>query len=106
MSCQHGNREEDCDLCIALDQSWESGRASGLAEINAVRASALVEIDTLKAELAAAREDAERYRMLRDDDDTPVWVSVHREWGGSQPLTGAALDAAIDAARAKEKGNG
>jgi hypothetical protein len=135
MSCQHGNQVEACDLCTALDASWNAGRVAGRAEIDVVRASALVEIESLQrenttlrelktlavnlhrtlkrgdqteshgaisdlrcatdhvlsmqehiaelqAELAAAREDAERYHYIRPDGDN-----------------GLRMDAAIDAAR-------
>lgn len=41
-------------------------------------------------------QDADRYRVLRDDPNTPVWVSEANEWGKQVPLTGEALDKALD----------
>lgn len=47
----------------------------------------------LKAELAAAQKDAERYRWLRDGQYWPAAFYDHDE---PEPLRGQELDAAID----------
>ncbi len=62
MSCRHGNDESTCDLCAALDARWDAGYAAGKKGIEAVRASALVEIDSLRAE--NARLSPDRYDAL------------------------------------------
>jgi hypothetical protein len=59
--------------------------------------------ETAEAALAAAVQDAERYRWLRDEsnahDDLPS-VCEHRNGEPYLPLFRGELDAAIDAARA------
>jgi hypothetical protein len=62
-------------------------------------------IDHLRAELAEQRRDAERYRWLRDADDTLAEVDMHVEnedglTGAYYTMTGVELDTAIDAALA------
>lgn len=61
MSCPHGNSDDECDLCAALDAKWDAGYAAGkktaAVEIEAVRASALVEIDILRAENAELQKN-------------------------------------------------
>jgi len=59
-------------------------------------------------EEAANRRDAERYRWLRGDGgDTsvrwPRWRVEHWKWGW-EPLQGAGMDAAIDAAMRHDQG--
>lgn len=53
-------------------------------------------IDALRAEVAALRQDAARYRWLRDGERTL------REWDSIRDLWESTLDAAIDAALSKE----
>lgn len=67
---------------------------------------ALREVERLKGELSAVREDAERYRAVRDIDQhsNEVFIVDHRiAEDGRLPrqeyLYGIKLDAAIDAAR-------
>ena len=62
--------------------------------------------DKLKAEIAALREDAERYRAIRnglevDPDNSRIVVSLIDDFGG-ETLRGDEADAAIDAARSKQ----
>jgi hypothetical protein len=66
------------------------------------------EIERLRAELAACREDAERYRWVRGDvpEHSVRWARWElRRWDGKcwHSLQRAALDAAIDAARKESK---
>ena len=70
--------------------------------------------DHLQAELDAAKVDAERYRWLRahcqygfEDHEGPQLIHRNGETGPHQNARWREdLDAAIDAARAKEEGNG
>jgi len=60
----------------------------------------------LERELTAALKDAERYRWLREEEDTIypyAQVLVRRGVRFSNVLDGEGLDAAIDAAMTKEK---
>jgi hypothetical protein len=82
----------------ALSSAAWNRRASANGDVSAYIAS-------LVAEVEALRVDAERYRYLRDkcgDSHLGVfkhaWDSHHRTW-----LSGATLDAAIDAARLSAK---
>jgi hypothetical protein len=54
------------------------------------------EIERLRAELDALKEDAERYRWLRFADR---WPCAFVSSDAPEPLIGVELDAAIDAAR-------
>jgi hypothetical protein len=62
------------------------------------------EIDRLRAEVEGLRADAERYRWLRDDSVPPhnFYLSVPDEFAEVR-YTPQQVDAAIDAALAKEK---
>lgn len=71
------------------------------------------ELSTLRAKLAAAEKDAERYRWLREGSST--WGCCFSEkpkfdagawWRDGSRWVREALDAAIDAAIEKERGNG
>ena len=71
-------------------------------------ATALASIQSLQAELEAARKNAERYRWLRSGGNDGVYVWDQRgekfqECGSL--LAGEALDAAIDATRACQGAN-
>ena len=57
----------------------------------------LDELDALRAELAAAREDAERYRWLRSID------AVYQSNTCHHTSTDAQIDAEIDKARKEEE---
>ena len=71
-----------------LDSAWES------AIHNAERArKAEAEVERLRAELAACREDAERYRWLRTGKGWPAVFSGANE---PEPVTGDELDAMVD----------
>jgi len=67
------------------------------------------EIADLKAKLAAAEKDAERYRWLRDDayhsdpENGCAWAVFGSHHGDAVPCHGTELDEAVDAAIAKEK---
>ena len=65
------------------------------------------EIKQLRAELAACKRDAERYRYIRDDGDGfEITVREVNEDGGETWVAGyppTELDAAIDAARLEGK---
>jgi len=66
----------------------------------------LAERDQLAAALEAAREDAERYRWLRDPCSGAEQVIFYcRGDYGRGLMSGTMLDAAIDAAMAKEARN-
>ena len=81
--CAHGQLARSCNIC-------EMGQ----------------EIERLRAELAACREDAERYRWLRDDcGGFEVTVREENEDGYESRVAGypaEELDAAIDTARKGE----
>jgi hypothetical protein len=53
-------------------------------------------VASLRAEVAALREDAERYRVLRDGEG---WPAVFVSCDAPEPIRGAGLDAAIEQAR-------
>lgn len=62
------------------------------------RQSLRAQLAAAQEELAKLREDAERYRWIKDNSDgMPPWAETDSAWEN--------LDAAIDAAR-KEKSNG
>lgn len=68
----------------------------------------LSQLSATQAELAAVREDAERYRAIRNDAINPMCmfaakVDDDRMVGVESMKTGAELDAAIDAERAARK---
>jgi hypothetical protein len=58
------------------------------------------------AELSSARKDAERYRWLRmnNSDDVLCYDTPGLDDSGWLPIAGRQLDAAIDAAIAREQG--
>lgn len=83
--------------------------AAGLGLIGSLDA-AKHRADLAKAERDALREDAERYRWLRNprrrftslaDDNYKMLVWRSHSMGGDDSLYWESLDAAIDAARAK-----
>ena len=55
-------------------------------------------IDTLRAQLAEAQRDAERWRYLRDSGDDSIYA-MRFDIDGDTPISGAELDASIDAAK-------
>jgi len=73
-------------------------------EIDAVECydDAIKEIESLRAKLAAAEKDAERYRLLRRVTSEPALVEL-LEYLDNNPDTPEKFDAFIDAAIAKEK---
>ena len=81
----------------------------------AAKEDAKREIDELERELAEARKDAERYRWLRNSPDYDIWPptkyptypwcvrgEIDHGIPASKFIAGGDLDAAIDAAIAKE----
>lgn len=64
------------------------------------REQTLAKVRAMKGELAAAREDAERYRWLRDCDTEDIPTM------GGELMAREALDEHIDAAIAAERGKG
>ena len=126
--CEHGtrngNRCEDCEALALLHAEIDRLRAAierALAELAALRADAEIgqrwnrdssletwfpytaeELTRLRAELVAAREDAERYRVAR----AKVWCIVGDAFHVINlrptyvaPDAAIEFDAAIDAAR-------
>lgn len=86
------------DLAAAqeLIRTREMGMQDTIA-LHAKQVEALTaERDALAARVAELEKDARRYLILRDDDDTPVWVSELNDRGKNSPLTGPGLDAALD----------
>ena len=61
-----------------------------------------MEVQVLRAELAEAKRDAERYRWLRDCGEPYSILVVTR---AGTPLYDSDLDVAVDAAIAKEQDN-
>ena len=61
----------------------------------------LSERDALAAALEAAREDAERYRWLREHDDRNLWEFKGAYHDIAELKRGKDLDVAIDQARGK-----
>ena len=95
----HENRAPNCG---AMQEAIDAGDGTLHGAIEYWHKEAL----HLRAELAACREDAERYRWLRDDcGGFEITVREENEdgyesWVSGYP--GAELDAAIDAARKGE----
>lgn len=78
-------------------------RVEGGVEVDVVkRSDALAPLAAKDAEIAALRADAERYRWLRGR----VPGGTYRIMGVIYSEGGSGVDAAIDAARAKESSNG
>ena len=57
-------------------------------------------IDNLRAQLAEAQKDAERWRYLRDSGDDSIYA-MRFDVDGDTPISGAELDVSIDAAKGK-----
>jgi len=94
-----GDRDECDDVApwhpvVALDQLL-----SHREEYAAAR------VAELEAEVSRLREDAERYRYLREHNGEGVWLVTKRgvQIGGYCAIDRCFLDAAIDAARAALK---
>jgi Lar family restriction alleviation protein len=90
-----------CGNCGCRHESSDEGDQSGQSWNDRVPMQAK------KAEIAALKEDAERYRWLRDHSvgqwERPIVVDQRKVLGRMQyigPMMGHALDAAIDSARA------
>lgn len=64
-----------------------------MAEKYKTVAEIIAERDRLRAECAALRADAERYRKLRDGQN---WPAAFSRCDAPEPLRGVDLDAAID----------
>ncbi len=82
-----------CEADCVCDHDWTPPAVIALRE----------EVERLRAELAACREDAERYRWLRYP--RMGWDIVRKTDGEllcAEYLDGIELDAAIDAARKGE----
>jgi hypothetical protein len=93
-----GRIECDSDETIAIDDSHE--------QCSSDRRSLRKYVDELLAELAQVKQDAERYRWLRDCKGGQVVIDSTGYEGRTEELwptrRGDDLDAAIDAARATD----
>jgi hypothetical protein len=113
-------RAEGHALSVVKAQEWKADKSR--AELELHKGALIAEqehVETLEADLAECREDAERYRWLRDNNppeevasDDDWWTDYKevsftwqfREWVAGKPVViTPTLDAAIDAAR---KGKG
>lgn len=99
----------------ALRLAAKSAAPYGTAMIGANHLNEAADtIDTLRAQLAEAQRDAERYRYLRTLDasrdppaDKTMWVVQYRHPAGAIPELvsggfGESLDASIDAAKGEQ----
>lgn len=92
--CEHGQLERVCEVCELV---------RCLAGANALIAILRRERDVARAEIEALRKDARRYRWLRlaiSGGQESVYV-VQRN--SENVVDGADLDAAVDAALAREE---
>ena len=76
----------------------ERGEARTQRDDETVEAFVLDYVKRLEAERDAAVQDAERYRWLRDIGDGETWIAFSKR---NANLSAQAIDAAIDAARAR-----
>ena len=104
--------EESNGVLLEALQAIADGRAIVISaadlEANSALAALQLKVETLEArervhlgQIESLRRDAERYRWLRDSDNSHGVVQRHLHTGNSWLPEGGDLDAAIDAALAR-----